>query len=55
MESAEFLGEFSRYRVRVGELALLSDHPHFAGVPLFAPGAPVRLGIDPRQLRLLTA
>ena len=55
VESAEFLGEFSRYRVRVGELALLSDHPHFAGVPLFAPGAPVRLGIDPRQLRLLTA
>ena len=55
VESAEFLGEFSRYRVRVGELALLSDQPHCAGVPLFAPGAPVRLGIDPRQLRLLTA
>ena len=29
--------------------------PRAAGVPLFAPGAPVRLGIDPRQLRLLTA
>ena len=55
VESAEFLGEFSRYRVRVGELALLSDQPHYAGVPLFSAGAPVRLGIDPRQLRVLTS
>ncbi|HQO52316.1 MAG TPA: TOBE domain-containing protein [Ottowia sp.] len=55
VESAEFLGEFSRYRVRVGELALLSDQPHYAGVPLFPAGAPVRLGIDPRQLRVLTS
>ncbi|MBS0292643.1 MAG: ABC transporter ATP-binding protein, partial [Proteobacteria bacterium] len=53
VESAEFLGEFSRYRVRVGELALISDQPHYAGGALFAPGTRVRLGLDPAQLRCL--
>jgi len=53
VESAEFLGEFSRYRVRVGDLALLSDQPHYAGAAMFPPGAPVRLGIEPSQLRYL--
>ena len=53
VESAEFLGEFSRYRVRVGELALVADQPHYAGIAMFAQGAPVRLGIDPTQLRYL--
>ena len=53
VQSAEFLGEFSRYRVRVGDLALISDQPHMAGSVLFTPGARVRLGLDPRQLRYL--
>ena len=53
VESAEFLGEFSRYRVRVGEVALTSDQPHYAGSGMFAPGAQVRLGLDPAQLRYL--
>lgn len=53
VESAEFLGEFSRYRVRAGEVALVTDQPHYAGVPLFPTGAQVRLGIDPSQLRYL--
>jgi iron(III) transport system ATP-binding protein len=55
VESAEFLGEFSRYRVRAGKLALITDQPHYAGLPMFAPGAPVRLGIEPGQLRILSA
>lgn len=53
VESAEFLGEFSRYRVRIGEVAVLADQPHYSGIQMFEPGAPVRLGIDPTQLRYL--
>lgn len=53
VESAEFLGEFSRYRVRVGELALMADQPHYCGVPMFPHGAHVRLGIEPSQMRFL--
>ena len=53
VESAEFLGEFSRYRVRVGEVALVTDQPHYAGIAMFPPGAQVRLGIEPTQLRYL--
>jgi iron(III) transport system ATP-binding protein len=54
VESAEFLGEFSRYRVRVGEIALVTDQPHYAGMEMFPPGAQVRLGLEPTQLRFLT-
>ena len=53
VESAEFLGEFSRYRVRVGEVAMVTDQPHYAGLAMFAPGAEVRLGIEPTQVRFL--
>ena len=53
VESAEFLGEFARYRVRVGEIALMADQPHYCGVPMFPHGANVRLGIEPTQLRFL--
>ena len=53
IENAEFLGEFSRYRVRVGEQALTADQAHFAGVPQMSLGAPVQIGIDPLQLRYL--
>lgn len=55
VESFEFLGEFARYRVRVGELAMLADQTHFSGRPLFAPGAAVKLGIEPNQVRFLAS
>ncbi len=55
VDNAEFLGEFSRYRVRAGELVLITDQPHYAGLPMIAPGAAVRLGIEPGQLRFLSA
>ena len=55
VESAEFLGEFSRYRVRVGEVAVVADQPHYAGIAMFPPGVAVRLGIEPTQLRYLDA
>ncbi len=53
VEAAEFLGEFSRYRVRVGEVALVADQPHYAGGAMLPPGAQVRLGLAPTQLRYL--
>jgi iron(III) transport system ATP-binding protein len=53
VEAAEFLGEFARYRVRVGEVALVADQPHYAGGAMFSPGAQVRLGLAPTQLRYL--
>lgn len=55
VESSEFLGEFARYRVRVGEVAMLADQSHFSGSPLFQAGAAVRLGIEPNQVRFLDA
>lgn len=55
VESAEFLGEFSRYRVRVGEVAVVADQAHYAGIGMLPMGTAVRLGIEPSQLRYLDA
>ena len=51
----EFLGEFVRYTVRVGQAELTADQPHYTADPGFAPGATVRVGINPAQVRLLSA
>jgi iron(III) transport system ATP-binding protein len=51
----EFLGEFVRYNVKVGSMELVVDQPHYMGEPGFAPGAPVRVGINPAQMKLLSA
>jgi iron(III) transport system ATP-binding protein len=53
--SREFLGEFTRYHVRVGQRLLAVDEAHHAGRPLHAPGAAVQLGLQPGQARLLAA
>ncbi len=53
IESSEFLGEFTRYRVRAGDARLTADQHHLAGLPTLAPGRAVRLGIEPSQLRYL--
>lgn len=55
VESAEFMGEFFRYRVIIGDHALLVDQPHYAGLETFPCGVHVRLGIDPMQIRFLSA
>ena len=54
VESSEFLGETSRYRVRVGETLIVANQAHYSGLSLFPPGAEVRLGIEPTQARFLT-
>ncbi|WP_019143263.1 ABC transporter ATP-binding protein [Noviherbaspirillum massiliense] len=53
VEQSEFLGEFTRYRVRVGEAVITADQSHFSGTTSFAPSASVRLGIDTSQIRYL--
>jgi iron(III) transport system ATP-binding protein len=53
--SREFLGEFTRYHVRVGERQLAVDEAHHAGRPGFAAGTVVQLGLQPAQARLLAA
>ena len=55
VESSEFLGESTRYRVRVGAHSLAVDHPHRAGLQRLAPGQAVSLGLEPAQLRLFSA
>jgi iron(III) transport system ATP-binding protein len=55
VEAAEFLGETTRYRVRVGTVALTADQAHFGGTPKFADGSPVALGVAPSQLRYLSS
>ncbi len=49
----EFLGEFTRYSVRVGGRSLTVDAPHLASEPLLAVGSRVRVGIDPAEVRAL--
>ena len=53
VESSEFLGESSRYRVRVGETVIVANQPHYSGLSLFPPGADVRLGVEATQVRFL--
>jgi iron(III) transport system ATP-binding protein len=50
----EFLGEFVRYTVRVGDLDLVADEPHYMGDPGFATGAAVTVGINPAQVKVLS-
>jgi iron(III) transport system ATP-binding protein len=53
VEASEFLGEVTRYRVRVGAHSLAVDHPHRAGGAAFPVGGAVSLGLEPSQARLL--
>jgi len=55
VESSEFLGEFTRYQVQVGEQRLTADQHHLAGLSPFPVGAPVAVGLEPTQIRLLAA
>jgi iron(III) transport system ATP-binding protein len=53
VRESEFLGEFTRYEVQVGNQVLTADAPHLSSTPIYAAGARVQLGIDPAELRLL--
>jgi iron(III) transport system ATP-binding protein len=49
----EFLGEFIRYNVRVGDATIVADETHHVGRAPFDPGAKVFAGIDPAQVRVI--
>jgi iron(III) transport system ATP-binding protein len=51
----EFLGEFVRYTVKVRGAELIADQPHFSGSTSYAPGSAVKLGVNPLQVKLLSA
>jgi iron(III) transport system ATP-binding protein len=53
VEAREFLGEVTRYRVRVGTHSLAVDHPHRAGGAAFLAGDVVSLALEPSEARLL--
>ncbi|MDP1899562.1 MAG: ABC transporter ATP-binding protein [Rubrivivax sp.] len=55
VEASEFLGEFTRYHVRVGPHRLAVDEAHHAGQGLWPAGAAIGLGLAPSQVRLLPA
>lgn len=55
VEHIEFLGEFTRYRVRVGDVLVTADQAHYSGMSAFPQSAAVRLGIDASQIRFLPA
>ncbi len=55
VERSEFLGEFTRYEVRVGEQCITADQTHYAGLSIYRPGAPVSIGLEPAQIRLLAS
>jgi iron(III) transport system ATP-binding protein len=52
VEASEFLGEFTRYRVRVGSQSVAVDQPHHVGLSKFPVGGAVSLGIEPSQVRM---
>ncbi|MGE5522968.1 MAG: ABC transporter ATP-binding protein [Rhodospirillaceae bacterium] len=49
----EFLGEFVRYVVRIGEADLTADEPHYMGGKIYEPGEAVGVGIERAQFKLL--
>ncbi len=53
IEESEFLGEFTRYEVRVGPMLLTADAPHLSATPIYTPGMHVQIGIDPDEVRVL--
>ena len=55
MEGAEYLGEFLRYEIRVGEASVTADIPHARGRAPIAPGTPVALGVPATELRFVSA
>ncbi len=53
VQESEFLGEFTRYQVRVGKALLTADAPHLSATPIYARGARVQVAIDPAEVRVL--
>jgi iron(III) transport system ATP-binding protein len=55
VETSEFMGESTRYRVRVGEQSLSVDQAHYAGLSKLTVGSALRLSVSTSQIRLFHA
>lgn len=55
IEDSEFLGEFVRYEVKVGEGLVKADIPHSRGAAPLKIGAQIHLRIPSQELRFVTA
>ena len=55
VEGAEFLGEFLRYEIRVGEAVVTADIPHSRGREPIVTGTCVALAIPAAELRFVSA
>ena len=53
VHESEFLGEFTRYQVRVGQALLTADAPHLSATPIYPRGARVQVAVDPAEVRVL--
>ncbi len=53
VEHREFLGQFTRYRVRVGSSSLLVDIQHRTSAVLYSAGDEVAVSFDPREARCI--
>ncbi|QJR15417.1 ABC transporter ATP-binding protein [Usitatibacter palustris] len=53
IETGEFLGEFVRYEIRVGESRIIADQPHLQGSTRIEKGKIVRLSIPRSEIRLI--
>jgi iron(III) transport system ATP-binding protein len=54
IEGAEFLGEFVRYDVRVGNTLVVADQPHHRGDERLPRGTSVSLAIPAREIRIIS-
>ena len=55
VENSEFLGEFLRYEIRVGEALVTADIPHARGQEPIVTGTPVALAVPASELRFVSA
>jgi iron(III) transport system ATP-binding protein len=53
VQGGEFLGEFVRYEIKVGDFTVLADQPHHRGTRRYEKGSRVRLAVPAAELRLL--
>jgi iron(III) transport system ATP-binding protein len=53
VERSEFLGEFTRYDIRVGSQLVTVDQPHHAGMRLQDAGTALAVGLPTSQIRWL--
>ena len=53
IEGGEFLGEFMRYEIRVGDALLTADQPHLRGQAALPRGTCVQMAIPAREIRVI--